>query len=252
MKTFLSFLKEGFIFKDNELRYDAKSPDSVIISDKLKKQRTLFKFRETTFKDSIKVFSVYSELKNELETINRGDILNALKGKSRFILSNEEILSFIKRAVILSAYNLQDMNIDVLISMHSSSDFIDIFMKEISDRMLGVTSYPRGLFKDNDLDKIYVDSQNYLSDEAHEELVKKVEKIKSSGTFSISKIMPVQYRKFIHGFIDIDSKIKSKLQGKKVCIVDDFLTSGTTMNEAAYLIKQYGPKEIIGLTVIKK
>lgn len=42
-----------------------------------------------------------------------------------------------------------------------------------------------------------------------------------------------------------------KIQDKKVLIVDDFLTSGSTMNEAFRVINKLNPKFLCGVTLIK-
>ena len=44
---------------------------------------------------------------------------------------------------------------------------------------------------------------------------------------------------------------KEKIKGKTIILVDDISTTGSTLNEAAKVLKQSGAEKIIGLVVAK-
>jgi len=46
-------------------------------------------------------------------------------------------------------------------------------------------------------------------------------------------------------------KNKKRIQGKKILLVDDIYTTGSTMEEAAKVLKKAGAKEIIGIVVVR-
>ena len=47
-------------------------------------------------------------------------------------------------------------------------------------------------------------------------------------------------------------KNKEKIEGKKILLLDDVYTTGSTMNECAKVLKESGAKEVIGLTVARE
>lgn len=58
-------------------------------------------------------------------------------------------------------------------------------------------------------------------------------------------------RENLKNSFSINKKLAHKLKNKRVLLVDDVYTSGSTMNEAAKALILIGVKEVIGLTVVK-
>ena len=49
----------------------------------------------------------------------------------------------------------------------------------------------------------------------------------------------------------IKDSYKKFIENKNICIIDDFITSGSTMEASIAEINKFNPKNIIGLTLLK-
>jgi predicted amidophosphoribosyltransferase len=47
-------------------------------------------------------------------------------------------------------------------------------------------------------------------------------------------------------------KDKEKIRGRKILLIDDVYTTGSTMNECARVLKDSGAKEVWGITVARE
>lgn len=85
------------------------------------------------------------------------------------------------------------------------------------------------------------------------ELDLKVEKdvlIRIKNTKDQTKLSIEERKRNVAGAFQVQDKQKI-LQGKKIILVDDVITTGATLNECAKVLKQAGAKEILGITVAK-
>jgi len=57
------------------------------------------------------------------------------------------------------------------------------------------------------------------------------------------------YRKFVKRFMDISPVAQEDIRGKRVLIVDDFVTDGTTKRQMRDLVLPFGPKEVTNLAL---
>lgn len=53
----------------------------------------------------------------------------------------------------------------------------------------------------------------------------------------------------LQGVFQVTKNTFSHIQGKKIIVVDDVISTGSTLNECAKLLKQNGAKEVIGLII---
>lgn len=71
-------------------------------------------------------------------------------------------------------------------------------------------------------------------------------KVNTKAQFDLKK---EQRAKNVSGAFVLNSRFKSSLQGKRVVIVDDILTTGSTLRECAKVLRQNGAKEVLGVTL---
>jgi len=67
-----------------------------------------------------------------------------------------------------------------------------------------------------------------------------------------AKISDTEKRKL--NLIDVfalNSEVKNKLKGKTILLIDDVITTGATLSEAAKILRQNGAKEVWALTIAK-
>lgn len=246
------FISEGFSTKNGTISYSSLSSDSDGINDKLgiSSKNNKFQFRKTSLADkSGIVYSVYTDTTKELEgDITRTDILKALKNQSEYKLTSSEIEEFVRRAAIMCYKNLKNEKIDILLSLDSSSDLVDVFMSELSSRLVGAKVIKRGVIKNDNFDEIHLDKNTPGEDKVLNSINKTIDKMKTDKYFSIKKINPVQYRKYIRGWMKLNT---NKITGKNICVVDDFLTSGSSMMAAFHLLRTNGANNVFGLTLFK-
>ncbi len=57
------------------------------------------------------------------------------------------------------------------------------------------------------------------------------------------------YRKFVSRFMEISPVAQEDVRGKRVLIIDDFVTDGTTKRQMRDLVLPFGPKEIFNLAL---
>jgi phosphoribosylpyrophosphate synthetase len=57
------------------------------------------------------------------------------------------------------------------------------------------------------------------------------------------------YRKFVSRYMDISPVAQEDVRGKRVLIVDDFVTDGTTKRQMRDLVLPFGPKEVLNLAL---
>lgn len=57
------------------------------------------------------------------------------------------------------------------------------------------------------------------------------------------------HRKFVSRFMDISPIAQEDVRGKRVLIVDDFVTDGTTKRQMRDLVLPFGPKEVMNLAL---
>jgi hypothetical protein len=80
-------------------------------------------------------------------------------------------------------------------------------------------------------------------------LIDRLKRQKGNETVRLSgNIIPI-YRKFISRFMDINPEIVNELAGKKIIILDDFVTDGTTRKQMRDLTIPYKPASILNLAL---
>lgn len=184
----------------------------------------------------------------QAKTQNSTAILNALKTSD---LDSQKINNFLKISSIYAARVLRQIGTDVIVTPISSSDLTKEFVKEIQKR----TNYDvviDGFRKQPDISKIVIDVNHPKITPA---IIKSMESIIERGIKRDSlsvKMFAVQYRKFIKNLFEVaDERIYKLVQGKRVVIVDDIMTSGTTARNIFDILMVNGASDVQALTLFK-
>lgn len=107
-----------------------------------------------------------------------------------------------------------------------------------------------GVLKNIDVSTIGVKDDSRITPDIKNYLDGVIKNATKDGYFSVQPIRPI-FRKFVKDFLLVDEDLKSKIDGKVILLIDDFLTTGITMNEAIRLLTIFNPAKIIALTMIK-
>jgi len=237
-------LHEGFEFIDDKtVKFNPAT--NKYVNTSLGKAN--FRPRKTKLKNSeVIVYSAYSKDSGK-EVVS---ILNAMKGNSDVQISKEDVDKFINRTAIFFTKVLKDRPIDVILKMPSSSPLASNFCDKIIEKLphSNILTYDNVITKD--LTNIAVSDESKFSEKTLQLVYKFVDKVKTTGNFEIKKVHP-KFRRFIINWIKIDDSIKNKLVGANVLVVDDYLTTGTTLDETCRTLKLFSPTSIHGITLIK-
>jgi ComF family protein len=76
--------------------------------------------------------------------------------------------------------------------------------------------------------------------------------IKTKRTQLQVELTKSKREKNVFGVFEINSKMLESVTGKKILLVDDVFTTGSTMNEAARILKKNGAKEVWGVVVARE
>lgn len=197
--------------------------------------------------NGITVYSAYSSKEGNKEAI---EFLKALKGKSDVLtITDEELEMFVKRTVVYLWSRIKNENFDLLVQIPSSSKLANMFSKEFASRISNVIVFDENIKKANINNvKIY----DKASPKDKEVLQAVIDNIKNGVTSSLEiKKINARQRYFIYDFLELDPILVKKIEGKSILLIDDYLTTGTTIGEVVRLLNQYNPSKIIGATILK-
>lgn len=249
MKKFNEFLQEGFDvnFQSKEITLDLDN--NLFINTKLGRsigKNDKFVLRQMYFKDfDSYCYSIYST-NNGSKNGTATEIKKALKGQSEFKITDSDIITLVSRAAILLNYRLKNDVFDLVINIESSSGFSDFFLDEFVKHLnYKPVIFKRAVRKNPNKEEIYIDDGGVLSEKTFKQLEQQLKK-----NFKIHDFL-VKDRKFIQNWLLLDDKIKNKIQDKSICVIDDYLTSGSTIYETMKLLSKYEPKKITAITLIK-
>jgi len=246
---FDSFINEGFVIKDNVVYFDPNVDDHIKTAFGKDKKLTPYTMK-IPFGN---LYTVYSKTDDSDEDYK--EIIKAIKGqKSKYIMDIESYNKFLKRTALYLSRIILKNEIDTIILMESSSKILLEFSMHLNKylpKYYEMLTYDKGIFKNPNLDEIIINAEKYdLKPETIESLQKTIDRQLREKYFSIKKFPP-QFRRVISNWLKIEDKLLSKIVDKKVCIIDDILTTGSTIKEASRMLQEAGAKDLLGLTLIK-
>jgi hypothetical protein len=189
------------------------------------------------------------------------DFLQSLKNLSTNKISLQDYELLLTKAVVGLNRVVPINEFDIIIIPESSSPLVYDLALRVKNKAPNTVLAKDALVK-NALDNIHIDYDKYLStakDEKDKEKRKKqlevdFKRATESGTFKIKKVF-TQRRGLFSNYLVVNSEahraIFNKIQGGKVLLIDDIITSGATIKEMLREIGSYAPEEIIIFSLIK-
>jgi len=239
------YLADGISFKDGALDIDLKSSDNI--------KTALGKYGLKPYITTIEGLKIYSVYAKNAQS-GKSSILSALHALKKLKETNlDGYNKALKRAALFSYRIFKSSNIDMITSIESSSplshDFISHLMPYMPNSS-GFSYLKAAVKKNNDISSIKLEDTDKISSELKHRLNKIIQNAKESKAFEIKKVPP-QYRKFIKNWLSLESKLSPKVFNKNILLVDDYLTSGTSIYAAYEILKSNGAKNVYGLSLIK-
>lgn len=203
------------------------------------------------------IYSVYNYVSSP--EITR--LLSSMKGKGPYTINPKQVDSFLERTA--AAVTLKHVP-DVIIYPKSSSDFLTKFATKVGKRypsakVLG-DAFMKKLLKADDVEPLintsHPDWEKFSSEHPADvaKLKKSISKMirDNNGELEMKNLYK-PYLKFIKNFIEMRDayEVLESVIGKNVLVVDDVLSTGSTMLEMVRQIAEYEPSSIAGLTIFK-
>jgi hypothetical protein len=206
--------------------------------------------------------SVIYSLLNYVSSETSSNILKSLKGKGPAKVNGKQFEIFMKQVRESAAKVVNRVNPDVIIYPKSSSEFLKAFVDEIkasstSAIVLSDQFVKKTLDAENVEPLINTDHPDW--EKFERDHPKEVEKLKKSlknlvkgGELELKKFYK-PYLKFIKNFVELKDAydVLETVMEKNVLVVDDILSSGTTMAEMIRQLEELEPSKIVGLTLFK-
>lgn len=151
---------------------------------------------------------------------------------------------------LCSKYNIQEY--DTMLYPKSSSKILERFANVLGEQGIISTFIPNAFVK-NSVENITLDQEavNKLPDATKKQVNKVFQHIKDMKTEFKLKDVFTRYRKFIKNFIKLDKDIIQHVEGKKVILMDDYHTTGTTSKEMLNILFGLKPTEILIIFLVK-
>lgn len=244
-------INEGFVVKDNIVYFEPNTKGFI----KTKFGKTIdLKPYEGKLRFG-RFYAPYQKDKDSDKT-EYVEVLKTIKGQStKYTMDNESYHKFLSRTATYLAKILQKEKVDTILLMDSSSALVNDLVHEINRRLpkyFNIRSFSRAIFKNPNISDIYVDTQGHNLGESQLKAIQKVlDESKAAGYFSIKNVKLVQQRKFFKDWLKINDNFLQHIVDKRVAIIDDFVTSGETLNSGSELLENAGAESVVGFAIMK-
>lgn len=258
MTTFKQFLAEEIYVKGDDLVIATQAFRSASSKEAISTY-----FRSQPYETRIRgcdadVYSLMNYVSSEVTT----NILKSLKGSGPYHVNEKQFAGLMKQIREAAAKVVKRVNPTVIIYPKSKSDLLKQFVDEVK------ASAPNAIVLNDSFIKSALDAEDVepLINTDHPDWVKfaethpkDVEKLKKQlkthiqkGELELKKLYK-PYLKFIKNFIELKNAydVLDKVLGEKVLVVDDILSSGSTMAEMIRQLQDLEPSKIVGLTMFK-
>lgn len=243
---FLNDLFDDINVVNDKLAFDYR--DRTGVSTALGKSNFVPYARKDKTLDGYTIYSVYASGDDSLT-----DVLLALKKKSFIKVDPQDYEYFLKRtAIFITSKILRPTRCEIVITPRSSTTILNDILKYLQAQNPHIEFLPESYVKTVDLTRIEVDRAHpQITDKIAYGLERIIKNAQQTGKFEIKKALP-QYRKFFRNFFEVvDPRLTKKFAGRNICVLDDVLSSGTTVVQILKDVANYAPAEAFGCTLFK-
>lgn len=237
----------------NKLDFNYSGKDGLHIVYGKSKSEITFEPFESNSKDfgGYRVISLFStsHIKGDEREQIVTPILKALKGQSTVEVNKDEFRQWLKRAgYVMGKYIRDNIKPDAVLAIKSSSHLNNLFVQELAAQLPGVQIIPDAITK-ADIDNITIDPK--ANETRRKNAERELKKAKQAGSISFKKIH-VSLRPLFKGVMKGNVEdIANVIEGKVIMVLDDQMTTRSTQIHAIDVIRQYNPKDIVGVTLFK-
>jgi len=251
IKTFESYVREGVKKVGDTFEFDwlADMPDDVMALRFKKYRGKTLKFgdNETTYT----YYYAYEMLKSDFST----DFMKSLKTLDNNI-KPRDVSQLVNKAVLGFNIVFGANKFDTIVAPVSSSLILTEIVNQLQKKSGVANLFSDAFVKNASTDiTLDMDKVNNLPEKTYKSVMKSFEKATApEKPFKIKEIFSA-YRKFFHDFIKFnkseDKKLFNAVEGKRVILVDDYTTSGTTIKEMMKQLSDCGAAEVVIFVLIK-
>jgi len=225
--------------------------------------------RRTTSKADPNVifFSLYGTSKKRDEQnkskIPIMDIIKSIKGSGPYKIKDEDYQRILTDAAAVLIRGLEKegiklSEIDLIITPQSGSSLVTDLVKSITERLSGmeisIESVGDLIQKETDPNLVRMKPlPAKTSKKSIVDIARKIRKWREEGHVNMKDLSGYsgRFRKYLINHLFIDMKYKDMIRDKSILIIDDILTSGSTLEESAAILRDFGARKVVGLTLIK-
>lgn len=257
-KTFKRFLDESISVVDGAIQISTQKHKSGSTKDEISTYFNRKPYITAISGCDAKIYSILNYVPSEIST----DMLKSLKGGGPYKVNDKQFESLMKQVRSATSTLVKSFKPDIIIYPKSKSPLLKQFVNEVA------SEYPSAEVLSDKFIKTILDAENVepLINTSHpgwkkfaEENPKQVVLLKKDlkrqikgGELELKKFYK-PYLKFIKNFLELEDayQVLEKVMGKNVIVVDDILSSGSTMTEMIRQLTDFEPSEMIGLTMFK-
>ncbi len=260
--TFKQFLQET-ILEDISIEGDSVRITSQNYKSASTKDSISTYFRTQPYVTHVKGVDadVYS-LMNYVSSPTSSDILKSLKGGGPYKVNDKQFASLMAQVKEASTKLIKQAKPDVIIYPKSRSPLVKKFVDEIASiyptAKVLPDSFVKSVLSAEDVEPL-INKKHPAWKKFAEENPKAVHELEMSlkrqiknGELELKKLYK-PHLKFIKNFIELKDayEVLDKVLGKNVLVIDDILSTGSTIAEMIRQIAELEPAKIIGLTMFK-
>lgn len=253
----LQMLIEQFSIIDNKLVVDYSKPDGGInlkLGKNTKKDNNIPFATKAKQYQGATIYSAYEIDNKKIDRDVKDSILKSIKGGSNVSFSLKDYKHLLTRSALYLNKTLKKLNIDTVVFPESSSPLASDFADALAKYIPNVVTLPNAITKSK-VDKVGFDLGNIDPDsekgkQMTELLNTHLAKSTASGQFKMKDVGP-QFRHFFKNFMQLDGGVLKDIEGKNVLLVDDVLTSGSTLSDSITQLLAHGAENVYGATLFR-
>ena len=231
---------------------DTSTPESISTS-----------FKRIPYKSSIKGSEPIYSILNYVSSPESTKLLTSLKGKGPYVVNEKQIDQLLTGVVGACKQIMHTLDPDVILYPKSSSPLVKQFVDRLHKAYPKVTfadeAFVKKVLKAGDEDALlntqHPDWKKFAAEnpDAVEDLKKTLKRHIKDGNLELKKLYK-PYVKFIKNFVEMKdaSNTLDQVIEKRILVVDDVFSTGSTMLEMFRQLREFEPEAISGLTIFKR